>query len=418
MNKVIFAFIILILLGITSIPYWSGYEIERQFPRFNQSFYNRLDLKVLDGTYERAWFRSYAETLVESSANNQRFILVQKINHGFLPIELPQVHSTLHSALDPEFKQAALVEVQTEVQMNGDSVSQIQMPNLGFQDKKADLQWQGLQGVVYAKRDLSEMQVEFQNPEIQLVTGQGQIIIQNASLKADMQPHHKQGEGTVTLPYVRLAGKQKPLVVLKGIKLAAQNNILDNNLMFILKTGLQEMQVGTDHYGPGVGNFELHRWHVPTLLNIKNALTEIQTLPPQQRKNLALLRLVPYGFALLENQPEFAMTRLNFNTPEGELSSRLQVKIEQDLSPLALFNPSMLINAVSAQLEMSIPQSLLDNSTDETIKQQLKMWLDKGRLILTADNQYYYSKMHLKKGILQINGETMPISTFLEITPP
>jgi uncharacterized protein YdgA (DUF945 family) len=413
-NKVIFSVIILILIGILSIPYWTGKEIERQFPRMNESFYKMFDLKVLDSTYERAWFRSYAETLLESSSNNQRFILVQKINHGFLPIELSQVHSTLHSAHDPEFKQPALVSVQTTLQMNGDSVSRIKMPNLGFQDKKADLQWQGLQGVVYAKGDLSKMQVELQNPQIQLVTSQGQIIIQKVSLKADMQPHQKQGEGTVTVPYVRLTGKQKPAVVLKGIKLAAENNILGNNLMFTLKTGLQEMQVGTDHYGPGIGNFELHRWHVPTLLNIKNALTEIQTLPFQQRKNMAMLRLLPYGITFLENKPEFAMTRLNFNMPEGELSSTLQVKIEQDLSPLALFNPSMLINAVTAQLEMSIPQSLLDNSTDETIQQQLKIWLDKGRLIPTADNQYYYSQMHLKKGMLQINGETMPISTFLK----
>ncbi len=409
-KKIIVAFILLILAGIISIPYWTGKEIEKQFPRFNQAFYKRLDLTILDSTYQRAWFRSYAETLVESSSH-QRFILVQKINHGFLPIESPQVHSTLHSSKDPEFKQAALIEVQTEVQMNGDSVSHIKMPNLGFQDKKADLQWQGLQGVVYAKRDLSTMQAEFQNPKIQLVTGQGQIIIQNASLKANMQSQNKQAGATLTVPNIRLIGKNKPLVVIKGIKLVGQNNIDNNNLMFALKTGMQEMQVGTDHYGPGVGNFELHHWHVPTLLNIKTALTEIQSLPAQQRQSMAMLRLVPYGITLLKNKPEFAMTRLNFNTPEGELNSTLQVKIEQDVSLAALFDPSLLINAVTAQLEMSIPQSLLDNTGTN---QSLKTWLDKGFLIPTADNQNYYSQIHLKEGMLQINGETMPISSLLK----
>lgn len=416
MKKVTLAFILLIFISIISIPYWTGKRIERQFSRMNESFYNQLDLKALDNTYERAWFHSYAETLLESSSNNQRFILVQKINHGFLPIELPQVHSSLHFSLDGEFKQAALIDVQTEIQMNGDSVSRIKMPQLVLKDKdkKGDLQWQGLQGVMYTKRDFSKMQLELHNPQIQLATGNGQIIIQNASLKADMRPRQKQGEGTLTVPYIRLTGKQKPPVVLKGIKLAAYNNILNNNMGFFLKTGLQEIQVGTDHYGPGVGNFELHRWHVPTLVNIKNALTEIQTLPPQQRKNMAMLRLVPYGITLLENKPEFAMTRLHFNTPEGELHSRMQVKIEQDITIATLFNPSMLLNAFTAQLEMSVPQSLLDHSINETIKQQLKMWLDKGILIPTEDNQYYYSQMHLKEGILQINGETMPISTLLK----
>jgi hypothetical protein len=411
-KKVIFIVIILILIGMISIPFWTGKEIERQFFSFNQAFYKTFDLKVLDGTYERAWFRSYAETLVESS-NNQRFILVQKINHGFLPIELPQVHSTLHSSLDSEFKQAALVDVRTEVQMNGDSVSKIKLPQLGLKDKnkQADLQWQGLQGIVSTKRDLSEMQVELQNPQIQLTTIQGKITIQNASLKADMQPHQKQGHLEIAIPYVQLAGEQKPAVILKGIKLAAHNNIINDNLMFALKTGLQEMQVGTDHYGPGIGNFELHRWHVPTLLNIKTALTEIQTLPPKQRANMAMLRLVPYGIALLGNKPEFAITHLNLNTPEGEVSSTLQVKIEQDVSFSALLNPFMLLNALTAQMEISIPQSLFDNST--RTNQQLKTWLDKGILIPTADH-LYYSQIYLKEGILQINGETMPINTLLK----
>ncbi len=414
MKKVLIGFILLILIGIISIPYWTGREIERQFPHLNESLYKRLNLKVLDSTYQRSWFHSYAETLL-LSYNNQRFILVQKINHGFWPIALPKIHSTLHLASDPEFKQPALVYVQTEVQINGDSVSRIKMPNLGFQDKQADLQWQGLQGVVSAKRDFSKMQVELHNPRIQLVTDQGQIIIQNASMTADMQLLQKQGEATVSMPFVRLTGKKKPPVVLQGIQLAAENNIIDKNfLKFTLKTGLQEIKVGSDHYGPGIGNFELDRWHIPTLLNIRTALREMQSLPPQQRQNLVMLRLVPYGITLLKNKPEFAMTRLNFNTPEGELSSKLQVKIEQDLSPFALFNPSMLLNAVTAQLEISIPQSILDDSTDKNIKQQLKKWLDEGRLIPTADNQYYYSQIHLKNGILQINGKTIPISTFLK----
>ncbi len=124
-----------------------------------------------------------------------------------------------------------------------------------------------------------------------------------------------------------------------------------------------------------------------------------------------MLRLVPYGITLLKNKPEFAMTRLNFNTPEGELNSTLQVKIEQDISLAALFDPSLLINAVTAQLEMSIPQSLLDNTGTN---QSLKTWLDKGFLIPTADNQNYYSQIHLKEGMLQINGETMPISSLLK----
>jgi uncharacterized protein YdgA (DUF945 family) len=424
-----------ILIALSSIPYWTGKEIERQFPTANQAILKRFDLKPLDSSYERGWFRSHAQTLVKSKSREtsntaaiqeSRFILVHEIDHGFLPIQSPLIHTTLHpeNRSDTEVSdKEPLLEVHTTVQMNGDSVSRLKMPAQQVKDEKAHLQWQNLEGIVESNRNFSAIQMEIHSPQIQLETDQGQIVIQQISLKADVQlgsANFMQGEGRLSIADIRMAGKQNPPVTLKGLELVGNNKIVSDNLMIGVKTGLQQIQVGADRYGPGSGHFELLRWHVPTLKSIKNTLTEIQNqgLPQKQQANMAMLRLMPYGVALLKNVPEIAITHLNFNMPEGEIRGTLRVKMaEFDGLGFVLFNPALLLNALDAQLEMYIPQSLLhDSSTSEqTIRQSLKTWLDKGFLIPAEDQpNYYYSQMQLKGGLLEVNGQPLPVAAILK----
>ncbi|MEN8214973.1 MAG: DUF945 family protein [Pseudomonadota bacterium] len=412
------ALLILIVLG--TMPYFIGWEVERRFPDINRAFLKKVNLKPVDSTYERGWFNSSAQTLVErgkTASNDNHFILVHEIDHGFLPIRLPMVHTSLHPALGT----AALLEVHTTVQINGDSVSQLKMPAQQVKDEKAHMQWQDLEGTVYANRNLTAIQTEIRSPQIQLETAQGQIVIQQMSLQADVQPGSTNflQEGRLSIADIRLAGKQNPPVTLKGLELVGNNDIVSDNLMIGVKTGLQQIQVGADHYGPGFGRFELLHWHVPTLMSIKNTVTEIQSqgLPKRLQDRMLKLRLAPYGVALLKNTPEFAISRLNFNTPEGELRGKLRVKmVPFEQFALAAFNPSLLWNILDAQLDMHIPQSLLqdDSTAQETIRQRLKVWLDQGILIPAEDQpNYYQSQMQLKGGKLEVNGQPLPIEAVL-----
>jgi len=411
---------LLILIVLGTMPYFIGREVERRFPDINQAFLKKVNLKPVDSSYERGWFRSSAQTLVErgkTASNDNRFILVHEIDHGFLPIRLPVVDTTLHPALGT----GTLLEVHTTVQINGDSVSQLKMPAQQLKDEKAHMQWQDLEGTVYANRKLTAIQTEIRSPQIQLETDQGQIVIQQISLQADVQPGSTNflQEGRLSIADIRLAGKQKPLVTLKGLELVGNNDIVSDNLMIGVKTDLQQIQVGADHYGPGFGRFELLHWHVPTLMSIRNTMTEIQSrgLPKRLQDRMLKLRLAPYGVALLKNTPEFAITSLNFNMPEGELRGTLRVKMEPfDQLALAALNPSLLLNILDAQLDMHIPQSLLqdDSTADETIKQRLNVWLEQGILIPAEDqSNYYQSQMQLKGGVLQVNGQPLPIATVL-----
>ncbi|TGO03101.1 hypothetical protein PN36_12435 [Candidatus Thiomargarita nelsonii] len=423
MNKkrlIVLITLLIIIVVLGTLPYFIGGQVEQRFPNLNQALSNKFKLKQVDSTYERGWFHSSAQTLVEwgkSGSNDNRLIMVHEIDHGFLPIRLPMVDTTIR----PPLSTATLLEAHTTVQINGGIVIQLKIPAQQVKDEKAHLQWQDFEGTVYANRSLTAIQTEIRSPQIQLETAQGQIVIQQMSLQADVQPGSTNflQEGRLSIADIRLAGKQKPLVRLKGLELVGNNDIVSDNLMIGMKTGLQQIEVGADQYGPGFGRFELLHWHVPTLMSIKNTMTEIQSrgLPKRLQDRMLKLRLAPYGVALLKNTPEFAITNLNFNMPEGELRGALRVKMEPfDQFALAAFNPSLLLNILDAQLDMHIPQSLLqdDSTADETIRQRLNVWLEQGILIVAKDQpNYYQSQMQLKGGILQVNGLPLPIATIL-----
>ncbi len=432
MKNIILFMILFVVTGSLFVPYWTGVEAEQQFSKFNQTFYSAVNLTPVDTRYDRGWFNSYAQSVVEinkpshSVSKKQRLVLVHDIDHGFLPIQSTLVHTTLHTiASSTQLPDVLLINVQTAVELNGDTVSMITIPAQSIQEGEARLQWQALEGRVYAKRELTVIQTEIHSPQIQLDIHNEQIRAEKISLTVDMQPGKTnvlQSESRVNITHLQLTSPKKPLVSLTGLKLVGYNNIVSNRLTLALETGLQQIQIGADRYGPGKGHFELRRWHVPTLVNIKNTLTEIQSqgLDPKQSANLTLLRLMPDGLALLQNRPELAITHLNFNLPEGELRGTLQVKtepLEGGLLAFALFNPYQLLKVLNAQLEMYLPQSLLSDDENTTfvtyplVKQRLKTWLDQGLLIPTENqSNYYHSQMQLKAGIFQVNGEALPVT--------
>lgn len=442
-HKILFLLVIILIVVacLSTIPYWTGIEAERQFTHFNESFYPTVNLKPLDTTYQRGWFHSKAETLVETlgfsdlGANQQRLLLVHEIDHGFMPLQSVLIRTTLYPSTDvdaalnkPEDEEGILLEVRTAIQVNGDSVSIVSMPTLAINDQNARLQWQGLQGSVYVKPH-TRVHAEMSIPQIQLETDQGEIVIQGVMLNAELQPNQgvlMSGRGSLSIADVQLKGKQTSFVKLEGIKLEGSNHVENDYLTVLLKTGLQQIEVETERYGPGYSDFELHHWHLPTLSRIKNIVTEIrnQGLSPQQQTNVAMFKLMPEGVALLKQTPELAMTRLHFITNEGELQGTVRLKMEPFDSHIfaLLMNPSMLLNALNAEVDLQISQSLYNwtqESSFETARQNrlgqyLKTLLSQGILIPAADqSDSYRSQIQLKEGVLEVNGQQLPLATLL-----
>jgi hypothetical protein len=497
MKKIIFSTLIFLVLAIAAIvPYWTSLEVKRQIGDFNQTFYQRTDLKMRDSTYQRGWFHSVAESHFEVKDQiddkSTRFILRHEIDHTFAPIQPTRVHTRIYPAkMNDEgaemHDKVALLEVHTTVETNGDSLSRAkasplkdsdedfknlvwllwkkfspdmtgyfppEIPALHVKYDNSHLQWQGLQGTVAIKQNAGIFQTVITSPKIQLDTDKGKIVIQGLTFNADMQlvnasvlkarvniaeiqltdkqvppvksviqdmtfnadmqsAQTKAMQGSLNIATVQLTGgKQVRAVKLEGIKLIG-DNIVSEYLTVAMKTSLQQIQVGADRYGPGYGDFEIRHWHLPTLAKIS-----LQDLAQVQQVNTAKFKLMSLGLTFLNNSPEFALTRLNLNTPNGELRGKLRIKMEPfEGGIFAFFNPFLLFNALNAELEAHIPQTLLDsfiqnNDVDKTIRQRLKTWKKQG-ILIPADDQpgYYRSQMQLLGGILQVNGQQLPLAT-------
>ena len=433
-----------------TLPYWIGIEVERHFTQGNQNLFNSVNLRLLENTYQRGWFTSTAQSTVEvpnkfeitefakNSSKNHRLIFEHKIEHGFQPLTKTLIHTTLRASpgkrtIPQEVtnsNKGLLLDVLTTVQTNGDSVSALKMPTINiWGNQNAHLQWQGLQGEVFIQRNLTQIETEIYSPQIQLETTEGKILIQDILLTGTVQPTEIQGKGILNLGKIRLAGQQERPIQIEGIKLVGENNIVADYLAYQGQTEFQQIQVGAMKYGPSYSHFEFRHWHLPTLNQIKNTWAEIrrQNLAPEIEAKLAQIRLMPYAITLLSQSPELAVPHFKLNMPEGELHGTLHAKMEPFEEGLSfLFNPQqMLFKALNVRLEISAPQIWLDKPDEElsakttfhanpTLRQYLRTWVEKGILILDdKQSNTYRSQMHLERGILQINGQAVPLAILL-----
>lgn len=434
MSKII---VVIVLLFVAAyyivIPYWTGAEAEQQFVHFNQAFYPIMNLKPVESTYERGWFHSYAQSTVEmvpevfgTAWQNHRLVLLHEIDHGLLPIQSASIYTSLRTVptlsveSNDESDEIQLLEIKTILQANGDSVSTLTMPALVIQNGNNSWQWQGLKGQVFVKHDFATVEMDLQSPQIRLDTEHSPLLIQNLSFQANMQPGEDSMQGVGTLAIASLQTMSKPGVPLqlKQIQLVVNNHVVNDNLTAAMETTVQQVHLGTEEYGPGVGQIELQNWSVSALNRIQNKLMEIQEPLAISLKNpLIMFQLMPYGLALLSNSPEFAITRLTLNTPEGDLHGKMRVKMAPiEANVLTLFNPAVLLKALDAQLEIHIPQPLLNHLTEESeffntttqslFKPGVKTIL--GEIFTPTEDNYYQAHLQLTEGRLQVNQRTLP----------
>ena len=392
-----------------TLPYWTGLFAEQEFPNIQQNMFQNLNLKTIENIYQRGWFHSSTQSLVEVSSH--RLLINQEIDHGFLPIQSAKILTTVQT-----YTNNKLLEVHTSIDIKGDMMSTVMIPAQHVHNEHAFLQWEQVEGTVYIKQDLTTIQIDMHYPQVSVETNQGNIVLEELSIQVDLQPNLEnlmlETTSTLHIQSVKVLFKDKDPIILKGITLEGYNQVNNDNVMAVINVALQDLQLGTEHYGPGSTDVSLHHWHFPTMANIQKIVQEVQnqSISIQQKANILKFRLLPDGLTLLKKRPEFAMTDFSLNTPQGPLEGKLQLKIEVDnenIIAFAIFNPSILINLLNTQLEILIPQSLV------SITPSLDIWLKNGLLKKTKNNAYH-SHLNLKKGNLEVNGKSLPIASLYE----
>jgi len=401
---------IIALTGIIAIPYATGVVAEQKYSSYEDRIYSKLKIAPVEQTYQRNWFNSYAQATFKAD-DNHNYLLTQDIDHGFYPIQKPVIHTIIQ---DLSNTNKPLLEMITTVQLNADTLTTIKIPARSVKTDKAELQWQTLEASIYIKRHLAGIDVTFNGSKIQLDTEKEQILINNLKIATNLKPDEAdlmQILGNLFIDDMKISGENLETIKFKNINFEGNNENVNEHISIAMKTDIQQLQVGTEIYNSNSVELSLSHWHIPSLNDMKNTLVELQQqhLPPEMLKKVGMFRLMPYGMKLLNNTPKITVNNFNMNTAEGNVNGNLEIKMEPFQASIfgLLSNPSILINALNAKLELLAPKTIVK----KVIKQpREEIWLDKGILIPT-DNDYYQTKIKLTNGVLKANGNDLPINT-------
>jgi uncharacterized protein YdgA (DUF945 family) len=409
-KSLIITITIIVLTGIIAIPYATGVVAEQKYSSYEDRIYSKLQVTPVEQTYQRNWFNSYAQASFKTD-DNHNYLLTQDIDHGFYPIQKPVIHTIIQ---DLSNTNKPLLEMITTVQLNADTLTTIKIPARSVKTDKAELQWQTLEASIYMKRHLAGIDVTFNGSKIQLDTEKEQILINNLKVAADLKPDESdlmQILGNLFIDDMKISGENLETIKLKGINFKGNNKNANQHISLAMKTDIQQLQVGTEIYKSNSVELSLSHWHIPSLNDMKNTLVELQqqNLSPDMLKNVAMFRLMPYGIKLLNNTPKVTVNNFNMNTAEGNVSGNLEIKMEPFEASIfgLLNNPSILIKALNAKLELLAPKTVVK----KVIKQPSEdAWLDKG-ILIPIENDYYKTKIKLTNGVLRANGNDLPINT-------
>lgn len=442
---VISLLLLMFLVGTFSmmIPYLTGIVTEKHILAYYQSSPPNQPVKTLEHQYQRGWFESFAQAVVEIPKtlpleNHHRYLLTHQIKHGWVPIQsvfidttitpYPQPHlatpvSTQLKATNtlPE-QEKRWIKIQTRVQTNGDSVSELFSSPISLTLETMKIQGQQLQGELTVKKQSSRLTTELDGYHWQITNTEQHIIIGQWILKGTLQIEEAQplqGEGDLLITQLQLNHHQSPKLTLAKIKGGGINYQLTDHLALTATTQIAQIQFEDDTIGPATGEIKVQHWHLSSLSKLLNKWMQIS--PSQMSSSqlkMSLLQLVPQGIVFLQNTPALQINAFKLQTRQGEVTGNLQLQVQPfKFTPFILFKPALLKQKVQGSLDLRVPRALLEWSETRTtsaagiwVKQRLKAWQNR-KILIPARNQpdYYITAMQLNSGILEVNGERRPI---------
>jgi uncharacterized protein YdgA (DUF945 family) len=230
-----------------------------------------------------------------------------------------------------------------------------------------------------------------------------QISIHNLSLDSYVpigEGELKQEVGNVIMQQLQIHSSEQLPIQMEQVNLVGKHYAIHQDYLTMAMTvNVQRVHQGTESYGPGIGELELQHWHLPSLLHVGKTLFQVSPwskFAPEQ-----LFKFMPEGLVLLQNTPILTIKPFQLLTAEGEIQGQLDAKMEPFNAMLALLNPMLILNALTGELDMSIPSALVSATKENTIWQ-------------TDINRpgYAHTRLQIRQGMVDINGEKTPLTTW------
>lgn len=401
--------LVVVIIVLFTLPYWVGAVAQRQLPQFNQRLATSIPFKFLNSRYERGWFQSSAQSTLTTDIpplKGHLFTLQHQFQHGFLPVQMPRIQSTLQTPWCP-------LTLQTSFQISGAGTSVLNAPVCSIKEETNSIQWQAWHGETQFTRDFSQFQGNIKTPLIQVDTEQTHLLIQEMGLHYRFEPP----ETNVDLATANVEFGKETKVLFDKAQVKAHTQLTEGYLAVTAETQVNQMLVGEKRYTAIYLNLALTSLHLETLREIQTTLYDLykRDLPAWQQKWVLTGMFIQHVPTLLRHSPELTVSQFRFTLPEGTVEGQLHAKINK-LTSEALFKPALLMQMLTLQAAVSLPQATLAHlarlnldsqgisPSQEAIDQQVKFWLDQGFCVPLAQKpDYCQIQIHSDGDSIQLN---------------
>lgn len=403
MKKIFTVVIGLVLVGAIALggtSYYFGIQAEQEYRALLQQGSQSGVIKLTNESYQRGVFSSTARTAGEirdpastdkSAGEPVRFTLEHDIQHG--PLTLGATPTGTRSAslvlgtidtrlvLSPEIKtqiqailgkplETALLENHTTLFLGGNGESHFVIPafhqTVGTDDKVV-VNWDGLNLQMAYTANFKGFTGTMKAPSLEVVRKDGDFKMKNLESSFDMQEGLAGvplGKGTFQLAHVEFTGKGDSAgqnFSLKSLKMESSSQAAGDDINHVTAVRVDQVAAGADQYGPGVFELALRKLDAASMAKLQQVARQMQNqsaAPVGSDDNSPMLgQLMDIFDGLLKKSPEIEITQLNVKTSKGDLQGKAKVVFD-GTKGASVNNPLTLLNAVSAQAEISVGERL------------------------------------------------------------
>jgi len=434
------------------LPYYNGMQAEKHLDSAFDRYTTPGALTFTKGDYQRRWLDADASSSVTLSIPNDPLTLELKhqIKHGpslagmdaYTITTTPVIPEKISAEIAHYFGDATPLLITTRVHLDGREENEITSPAFtGSALKKPEvaIEWQGVSGTLNHNKEKDHGVAKMTAPGLKVSDSKAEMVVGPITLSADMTRQREKvwtGDSQMAMESIafKFSDPAKPNFRLDNLRIAS-NQSAETEQLHTVNVTIEADQITVDDYkltNPGYA-VEIKHLDIDAWTELNEKLTEIQATSsdPRIAGQMAGIAFVSSLPAILKSGPEFTITRLGAETPDGTVNSMLRLAYTGN-GQLQLDAPVAMLMDLEGEFEFEIPQTLMRKAISESSKKrilamaaakkleysneeletmatqavetQLNLFLQQKWLL--AEGESYQTKITYNKGQLTINGES------------
>ncbi len=467
--------VVVILIAVIVSPYWFGKKAESEYKNLieNISVYENMEINSI--SYNRGWLQSSAEitySIKDIEEGSVNITEKDTIYHGPIPLGLLTsgkavlkpilafIDTKAEVTTESEEDYAKLINslpvmnFETTLSLNGSGTTEVSIPKIERNLKNGKtLKWSGLDGFANFTPNLTNVSSVMNSDAFKIEDETFSLQLKGMNLEYNLNSpaiNYKNPLGNIDIKIEKFSSEGKDSdqlnkVTLTNTEITASTYLKNNLLNHTHSVGFKTLTVGGNDYGPGIYELQVRNIDKTAFEDMQKAIEQSENQEDSSASDLLYAELIKLLPVLFNSSPQIELTKLLVKTGEGEISGHAIISVDgKDLDNAELAtNPIFLLAALSAKMNLSVSQTLMDNLikdykieeiTDDANKKgeklpseqelqelgrqqaqsEIKKMLDQNVLIL-KDGKYEI-KASYGLGQIKLNGKPLDINSLLNLT--